>query len=178
MGSLLLGETEVHLSCGENSFGDWHSGKEHAAHLGHQQYHTGHRFGNYFNSMSLSQNVGCEHEVWNELHCEWHYEQVEKHVFGKDVRQMSDQSPFCRKSTPSLVISMLLCSFECVQNKVPSTPSVCSWRLRQNSWDQWVHSFADSVWSLKIPYTIVSDRPWQKEYGVTSNRWTMYLAAY
>ena len=30
--------------------------------------------------------------------------QVEKHVFGKDVRRMSDQSPFCRKSTP-LVIS-------------------------------------------------------------------------
>ena len=30
--------------------------------------------------------------------------QVEKHVLGKDVRRMSDQSPFCRKSTP-LVIS-------------------------------------------------------------------------
>jgi hypothetical protein len=30
--------------------------------------------------------------------------QVEKHVLGKDVRQMSDQSLFCRKSTP-LVIS-------------------------------------------------------------------------
>jgi len=30
--------------------------------------------------------------------------QVEEHVFGKDVRQMSDQSPFGRKSTP-LVIS-------------------------------------------------------------------------
>ena len=27
------------------------------------QYYTGHRWGNYFNSMSLSQNVGCEHEV-------------------------------------------------------------------------------------------------------------------
>jgi hypothetical protein len=26
--------------------------------------------------------------------------QVEKHVFGKDVRRMSDQRPFCRKSTP------------------------------------------------------------------------------
>ena len=41
----------------------WCSGKEHAAYLGHHQYHTGHRFGNYFNSMSLSQNVGREHEV-------------------------------------------------------------------------------------------------------------------
>ena len=31
--------------------------------------------------------------------------QVEKHVFGKDVRRMSDLSPSCRKSTPFLVIS-------------------------------------------------------------------------
>jgi hypothetical protein len=31
--------------------------------------------------------------------------QVEKHVLVKDVRRMSDQSPFCRRSTPSLVIS-------------------------------------------------------------------------
>ena len=30
--------------------------------------------------------------------------QVKNYVFGKDVRRMSDQSPFCRKSTP-LVIS-------------------------------------------------------------------------
>ena len=30
--------------------------------------------------------------------------QVEKHVFGKNARRMSDQSPSCRKSTP-LVIS-------------------------------------------------------------------------
>jgi hypothetical protein len=26
--------------------------------------------------------------------------QVERHVIGKDVRRMSDQSPSCRKSTP------------------------------------------------------------------------------
>jgi len=35
------------------------SGKGHAA---HHQYHTGHRWGNYFDSVSLSHNVG-EHEV-------------------------------------------------------------------------------------------------------------------
>jgi hypothetical protein len=29
--------------------------------------------------------------------------QVEEHVFGKDVRQMSDQSPLGRKSTPLMV---------------------------------------------------------------------------
>jgi hypothetical protein len=53
----------MHISCGEKSRGDWRSGKEHAAHLGHHKYRTGHRWGSYFNSMSLSQNVGCEHEV-------------------------------------------------------------------------------------------------------------------
>ena len=36
--------------------------------------------GVYFGSMSLSQNVGCEHEVLNELYCEWHHEEVLKHV--------------------------------------------------------------------------------------------------
>jgi len=35
--------------------------------------------------------------------------QVEKHVSEKDVRQMSDQSPFGRKSTPG-VERLLLCS--------------------------------------------------------------------
>ena len=35
-----LGEKEMHVSCGEKSRGDWHSGIEHAAHLGHHQYHT------------------------------------------------------------------------------------------------------------------------------------------
>jgi hypothetical protein len=40
--------------------GDWRSGKKHAAHLGHHQYHTGHKLGSYyFDSMSLSENVGC-----------------------------------------------------------------------------------------------------------------------
>jgi hypothetical protein len=34
--------------------------------------------------------------------------QVEKHVSEKDVRQMSDQSPFGRKSTPG-VERLLLC---------------------------------------------------------------------
>ena len=29
--------------------------------------------------------------------------QVEKHVFGKDERRMSDQSPFGRKSTPLMI---------------------------------------------------------------------------
>ena len=55
--------------------------------------------------------------------------QVEKHVFGKDVRrQMSDQSPFGRKRTP-LVISRVFAvvlsrmSFR-IRNKVSSTPSV------------------------------------------------------
>jgi hypothetical protein len=50
--------------------------------------------------MSLSQNVGCGHEIRNELYHKIHPRHVEKHVFGKDVRRMSDQSPFCRKSTP------------------------------------------------------------------------------
>ena len=27
------------------------------------QYYTGHRWGNYLNSTSLSQNIGCEHKV-------------------------------------------------------------------------------------------------------------------
>ena len=27
------------------------------------QYYTGHRWGNYFDSLSLSQNIGCGHEV-------------------------------------------------------------------------------------------------------------------
>ena len=53
----------MHISCGENTCEDWRSGKEHAAHLGHHQYHTGHMWGNYFDSMSLSQNVRCEREV-------------------------------------------------------------------------------------------------------------------
>jgi len=32
--------------------------------------------------------------------------QVEKHVFGKDVRRMSDQSPFGRKSIPHIIGDM------------------------------------------------------------------------
>jgi len=54
----------MHVSCGEKSCGDWCSGKENAAaHLGHRQYCTDHRWGNYFDSMPLSQNVGCGHAV-------------------------------------------------------------------------------------------------------------------
>jgi len=33
--------------------------------------------------------------------------QVEKHVFGKDARRMSDQSSSCRKSTPCRKSSLL-----------------------------------------------------------------------
>ena len=43
-------EVEMHILCGEKSRGDWHSGTEHSAHLGHYQYHTSHRCGNYFDS--------------------------------------------------------------------------------------------------------------------------------
>ena len=93
------------------------SGKEHAAHLAHHQHHTGHRWGNYFDSMSLSQNKGCEHEVCtaNDI-----TRQVEKHVFGKSVRRMSHQSLFCRKSTP-LVISRAFAV-------------VFSWKIFRFSW--------------------------------------------
>jgi hypothetical protein len=38
-------EVEMHISCGEKSRGDWHSGTEHSAHFGHYQYHTGHTGG-------------------------------------------------------------------------------------------------------------------------------------
>jgi len=100
-----MGKTEMHISCGEKSRWDWRSGNGHAAHLWYYQRHTGHRWGTYFDSMSLSQNVGCEHKVWNEQYCKWHHEAgCSKKGFGKDVRRMSDQSPFCMKSTP-LVIS-------------------------------------------------------------------------
>jgi hypothetical protein len=60
---LLLGETKMHISCGEKSCEDWRSGKEHTVHPGHNQYHTGHRWEDYFDSMSLSQDVGCDNEV-------------------------------------------------------------------------------------------------------------------
>ena len=53
----------MHISWGEKSNGDWRSGKEHAAHLGYHQHHTGHRWGNYFSSMSLPQDVGFDDEV-------------------------------------------------------------------------------------------------------------------
>jgi hypothetical protein len=49
--------------CRRKSCGNWRNGKEHAAHLEHHQYYTDHRWGNYIDSMSLSQNVGCECEV-------------------------------------------------------------------------------------------------------------------
>ena len=53
--------------------------------------------------------------------------QVEKHVFGKDVRRKSDQSPYCRKST-ALVISRTFAHCcvlsDAFQNKVSGTSSV------------------------------------------------------
>ena len=72
----------------EKSRGNWRSGKAHAAHLGHHQYHTGHRWGNYFDSMSLSQNVGCGHGT--SCTANDNTRQVEKHVFGNETRRMSD----------------------------------------------------------------------------------------
>jgi len=54
----------IGISCREKSCGDWRGEKGHAAHLGYHQHHTGYRWGNYFDFMSLSQNVvGCGHEV-------------------------------------------------------------------------------------------------------------------
>ena len=53
--------------------------------------------------------------------------QIEKHVFGKDVRQMSDQSPLCRKSTPSVISSAITvhCALsDACRNKVPNSPIV------------------------------------------------------
>jgi len=53
--------------------------------------------------------------------------QVKKHVFGKDVSRMSDQSPFCRKSTPlvkSRAFAVACVLSDAFQNKVSSTPSV------------------------------------------------------
>jgi len=31
--------------------------------------------------------------------------QIKKYVYGKDARRMCEQSPFCRKSTPLVVVS-------------------------------------------------------------------------
>ena len=42
---------------------------------------------------------------------------VEKHVFGKDVRRMSDQSPSCTKSTP-LVISRAFAAFSWMRVRI------------------------------------------------------------
>ena len=94
----------MHISCGGKSHGNWRSGKEHAAHLAHHQHHTGHRWGSYFDSMSLPQNVGCDTKSETSCTTDDITRQVEKHVFGKDVRQMSDHSLFGRRST-TLVIS-------------------------------------------------------------------------
>ena len=161
-----MGKTEMHISCGEKSRWDWRSGNGHAAHLWYYQRHTGHRWGTYFDSMSLSQNVGCEHKVWNEQYCKWHHEAgCSKKGFGKDVRRMSDQSPFCMKSTPLVISRAFAVLLDEFQNKVSSTPSVSPWGLRQNGWDQWVHSVAASVWR----YTIVSsmaERIWPDQQSL------------
>ena len=61
-------------------------------------------------------------------------------------------------------MAMILNSHECLESGI-CTPSFSPWGLRQNGWNQWVYSFAASVWR----YTIVSDHPWQNEYGLTSN---------
>ena len=93
------------ISCGEKSRGDWRSGKENAAHLGHHQYHTGRWHGGItlipcrclkMQGVNTKSETSCTANDTTR--------QVEKHVFGKDIRRMSDQSPFGRKSTP-LVIS-------------------------------------------------------------------------
>jgi hypothetical protein len=95
----------MHISCGEKSCGDWRSGKENAAHLGHHQYHTGRWHGGItlipcrclkMQGVNTKSETSCTANDTTR--------QVEKHVFGKDIRRMSDQSPFGRKSTP-LVIS-------------------------------------------------------------------------
>jgi hypothetical protein len=52
--------------------------------------------------------------------------QVEKHVFGNDVRRMSGQSPFGRKSTPLVIgraFAVVSLSDE-FKNEVSSTPCV------------------------------------------------------
>jgi hypothetical protein len=60
---------------------------------------------NNFDSMSLSQNLGCKHKSETSYTRDDITRQVEKHVFGKDVRRMSDQSPpFGRKSTPLVTV--------------------------------------------------------------------------
>ena len=51
---LLLGEVEMHTLCREELRGDWRSGTEHSAHLGHYQYHTGHRWGITLNPVAVS----------------------------------------------------------------------------------------------------------------------------
>ena len=76
----------------------WHSGTEHSAHLGHYQYHTGHRWG-----ITLIPIAVSKRRVWlntkSEMSCTANdtTRQVEKHVFGKDVRRMSDQIPSGRQ---------------------------------------------------------------------------------
>jgi hypothetical protein len=111
----------MHITCGEKSREDWHSGKEHAAHLGHHQYHTGDRWGSYFDSMSLSQNVGCYTKSDTSCTANDITRQVQEHVFGKDVRRMSDQSRLCRKKSTPLVISRafsVVFSFTCFRISV------------------------------------------------------------
>ena len=73
-----------------------------------------------------------------------------------------------------MISSVCCCALsDACQNEVSSTPSVSPWGLRQNGWDQWAHNIAASVWR----YTIVSDYPWQKEHGLTSNHKNVCLTA-
>jgi len=61
---LLLGETEMHISCREKSLGIGavEDNMLLILDIAHQR-HTDHKWGSYFDSMSLFPSVGCEHDA-------------------------------------------------------------------------------------------------------------------
>ena len=164
----------MHISCGGKSHGNWRSGKEHAAHLAHHQHHTGHRWGSYFDSMSLPQNVGCDTKSETSCTTDDITRQVEKHVFGKDVRQMSDQSSFGRKSTPVVIRRAFAVVFSWIsfRKRCPILPVslLRSTTKRLRSTGAQCCSFCLKIYNYVRP-------SWQKEYGLTSDHWIVYSAA-
>ena len=108
--------------------------------------------------------------------------QVDKHVFGKDVRRMSDHSPFGRKSTLlgisralAVVLSRMNFRMRCPVLKV-SLPEVYDKTAEINGFTvlQLLFELQTNLEDIRLCQTM---HPWQKEYGLTSIHWLVNSAA-
>ena len=96
--------------------------------------------------------------------------QVEKHVFGKDVRQMSDQSPFGKEITPlviskafAVVFSRMSFRIRCPVLQV-SLPESATKRLRSMS-SQCCSFYLKWIYDCVRPF-MAAERIWADQHSL------------